>query len=82
MKLKLTKGFKQRLNAQVDRIAKDKPIAARRFKNDLLDKIKEIPDMPFKHRKSIFFDREDVRNLVFKGYVTVYLVYQDNLFKR
>lgn len=33
--------------------------------------------MPFKHRKSIFFDRDDIRDLVFKGYVTVYKVNMD-----
>ncbi len=33
--------------------------------------------MPFKHRKSIYFDREDVRDLVFKGYIAVYRVNQD-----
>ena len=77
MKLKFTKGFREKLNAQVDYIAKDKPTAARRFKNDLIARIKEIADMPFKHRKSIFFDREDVRDLVFKGYIAVYRVNQD-----
>jgi plasmid stabilization system protein ParE len=77
MKLKFTKGFRDKLNAQVDYIAKDKPTAARKFKNDLISKIKEIPDMPFKNRRSIFFDRDDIRDLVFKGYVTVYRVNQE-----
>jgi plasmid stabilization system protein ParE len=77
MKLKFTKGFREKLNAQVDYIARDKPAAARRFKNDLIAKIKEVPDMPLKHRKSIFFDREDVRDLVFKGYITAYRVKLD-----
>jgi plasmid stabilization system protein ParE len=76
MKLKFTKGFRDKLNDQVEYIAKDKPTAARRFKNDLISKIKKIPDMPYKYRKSIFFDREDIRDLVFKGYVTVYKVDQ------
>jgi len=30
--------------------------------------------MPYKHRKSIFFNREDIRDLIFKGYVIVYKV--------
>ncbi len=29
------------------------------------------------HRKSVFFNREDVRDLVFKGYITVYRVKLD-----
>ncbi|WP_017732860.1 hypothetical protein [Nafulsella turpanensis] len=40
MKLKFTKGFREKLNAQVDYIAKEKPTAARRFKNDLIARIK------------------------------------------
>lgn len=45
MKLKFTKGFREKLNTQVEYIAKDKPAAARRFKNDLMAKIKEMPHM-------------------------------------
>lgn len=30
--------------------------------------------MPYANRKSIFFDREDIRDLVFKGYVIVYKI--------
>lgn len=74
MKLKITKSFRDKLGAQVDFIAKDKPIAARRFKNDIIKKIKEIPKMPLKNRKSIFFDKDDIRDLVFKGYIVIYIV--------
>lgn len=78
MKLKITRGFRDRLNTQVDFIAKDKPSAARKFKNDVINKIKDITDMPFKNRKSIFFDRDDVRDLVFKGYIIIYKVDQES----
>jgi len=30
--------------------------------------------MPYRNRKSIFFDRNDIRELVFKGYLIVYKV--------
>ncbi len=30
--------------------------------------------MPYANRKSIFFEREDIRDLVFKGYVIVYKI--------
>lgn len=77
MKLKITREFRDKLNAQVDFIAKDKPSAARKFKNDIIKKIKDIPDMPYKNKKSIFFDRDDVRDLVFKGYIIIYKVDQE-----
>ena len=74
MRLRILESFTDKLNDQVDYIAKDKPSAARKFKNDLLKRIREIPDMPFANRKSIFFDREEIRDLIFKGYIVVYLV--------
>ncbi len=74
MNLKISKSFRDRLAAQVEYIARDKPSAARKFKSEVLERIKEIPEMPYKHRKSIFFNREDIRDLIFKGYVIVYKV--------
>lgn len=71
MKLRILKSFRDKLNEQVDYIAKDKPGAARKFKSEVLKRIKDIPSMPFACRKSIFFDREDIRDLVFKGYIIV-----------
>jgi plasmid stabilization system protein ParE len=74
MKLRILKSFRDKLNEQVEYIAKDKPGAARKFKTDVLNRIKEIPSMPFAFRRSIFIDREDIRDLVFKGYIIVYKV--------
>lgn len=74
MKLEILSSFGDRLNDQVDYISKDKPGAARKFKSDILNRIKDIPDMPYANRKSRFFDNENIRDLVFKGYVIVYLI--------
>ena len=74
MKLRILKSFRDKLNEQVEYIAKDKPGAARKFKTDVLNRIKEIPSMPFACRRSIFIDREDIRDLVYKGYIIVYKV--------
>ena len=30
--------------------------------------------MPYMHRKSIFFDHDDIRELIYKGYIIVYKV--------
>ena len=74
MKIKITKSFSNKLNKQVDYIAKDKPAAARKFKNDVLREIKGIPNMPYRHRKSIFFENNDIREFIFKGYIIVYRI--------
>ena len=74
MKVKITKVFRNKLNSQVEFIAQDKPGAARKFKNDLITRIKEIAAMPYRNRKSVFFDQEEIRDLVYKGYLIVYKV--------
>lgn len=74
MRLKILTSFKLKLNDQVEFIAKDKPSAARKFKSELIDRIKAVTQIPFKNRKSIFFDREDIREIVYKGYIIVYKI--------
>ncbi len=78
MKLRILASFGDKLNDQVEYIAKDKPVAARKFKSEVIKRIKGIPKMPYANRKSIFFDREDIRDLVFKGYVIVYKINIEN----
>ena len=34
--------------------------------------------MPYGNRKSIFFDRDNIRDLVYKGYVIVYKIDDKN----
>lgn len=74
MKIKITKQFRDKLNKQVNYIAKDKPISARKFKNKILLRIKGVSNMPYKNRKSIFFDNREIREFIFKGYIVVYKV--------
>ena len=78
MKVELQDSFVQKLNRQVAYIAADKPSAARKFKNDLLDKIKDLCHSPFKYKKSIYFDSESIRDLTFKGYTVVYKIDETN----
>jgi plasmid stabilization system protein ParE len=74
MKIKITRSFQVKLQEQIEYIAKDKPSAAHKFKNDIIDLICKISSMPYKNRKSIFFNREDIRDLTFKGYIIVYKI--------
>lgn len=67
MKIKVLKSFRDKLNHQVEFIAKDKPGAARKFKTEILRRLKEIPKMPLKNGKSIFFEKDEIRDLIFKG---------------
>jgi len=74
MKISFTEDFLFALNEQVNYIAKDKPKAAKKFKNDLIKKLKKDIKNPFLFKKSIHFNDENIRDYVFKGYVSVYEV--------
>jgi plasmid stabilization system protein ParE len=53
MKIVFKDSFLIRLENQIDYISKDSPKLARKFKNDLLSRIKEIADNLYRYRKSI-----------------------------
>jgi len=74
MRILFKDTFVYRLEKQLDYIALDSPAAARRFKNDLLKLIKTIPSNPYKNRKSIWFDDQNIRDLIFKGYTIVFRI--------
>jgi plasmid stabilization system protein ParE len=74
MRIRLQDDFLVVLNNQVDYISRDKPVAARKFKNDLLKNIKKDLKQPFHFKKSKYFDDENIRDYIFKGYVAVYEV--------
>lgn len=77
MEIKILSSFADKLAKQVEYIAKNKPQAARKFKKDVLLKIRTVSSMPYKYKKSIYFDSEDIRDMVFKGYCLVYRIKQN-----
>lgn len=74
MKISFSDGFVAALLDQVDYIAKDKPSAARKFKNDLLKNLSKDLTKPFNFRKSIYFEDELIRDYIFKGYTIVFKI--------
>lgn len=77
MQIELTPEFMAALIDQLDRIAEDKPKAAREFRQALIAQCKSLSDMPYRCRKSIYYNDDNVRDLVFKGYVIVYVIQDD-----
>jgi plasmid stabilization system protein ParE len=63
-----------RLENQLEFIARNNPANSRKFKNELFSLIKAIPLNPRKHRKSIWYDDENIRDLIFKGYTVVFRI--------
>ena len=55
-------------------IAQDSVMHAIEFQLELDNKIDNLDNMPFKFRKSIFFDNENIRDYVYMGYVIPYKI--------
>ena len=58
----------------LENIAEDSISQAIIFNNELEDKIYNLSDMPFKFRQSLFHNSENIRDLIYKGYVIPYLI--------
>ena len=52
----------------------DSSTSANRFISEIRKQIKTITFMPYKYRKSLFYDDDNVRDMIFKGYTIVYYI--------
>lgn len=71
--------YKQRLRFITLYIKKDNQSAAVRFTKDLKKQIKNIPNMPYKYRKSNYHDDKSVRDMIYKGYTIIYKIYDEHI---
>jgi plasmid stabilization system protein ParE len=79
MKLVFKSTFIARLENQIEYISLDSPKRARKFKSELFSRIKEIPSNPYLYRKSVYFEDESVRDLIYKGYTVVFRINSDRI---
>jgi Plasmid stabilization system protein len=79
MKIVFKDSFVNRLADQIDFIAKDSPSRARKFKSELLERIKDIPSNPIMFRKSIYFNDDNIRDLIYKGYTVIFRISGDTI---
>lgn len=79
MKIRILDSFLKKLNRQVAYIANDKPVAARNFKKSLLGHLTTLKDFPYKHRKSIYFEDEEIRDLIFERYTIVFQINKEEI---
>jgi plasmid stabilization system protein ParE len=67
--------FRKNFGIIWDFIAKDGVNKANNFKSTLRHSIeKNIPVFPYKCRRSYYYDSEDIRDYIFKGYTLPYLI--------
>jgi len=74
MQIELDDKFKRNFQTILEYIAKDKITASKNFKKELFKQIKNIPNFPYKYRKSFYFEDKNIRDIIFQGYTIVYEV--------
>jgi len=78
MKIIKDKVFDSSLEKVVLFIAKDSRRNAIKFKSKLQKKLNTIKYFPYKYRKSYYYDNDNVRDFIFKGYTIPYLIDEEN----
>jgi len=71
--------YKRKLENISDYIAQDKKSAARKFLKDLKKQVNNLTHFPYKYRKSYYFNDENIRDMVFKGYTIIYKIENDKI---
>lgn len=79
MRIIQSERFTQELNTISDFIAEDSLARAQEFQEQLKAKIEAMSDSPLMYRKSNSFNDDNIRDLIFKGYVIPYLINNDEI---
>lgn len=74
MKIIKSNKFNFKLKNTIQYIANDSVKNAKDFFSELDLKIKELINFPFKFRSSKYYNDENVRDLIFKGYTIPYYI--------
>jgi plasmid stabilization system protein ParE len=74
MQIKRHRKYVSNLFSILEYIAKDKVLASQKFKGDIDEKIENLINFPYKNRPSRYFENENIRDMIFKGYTIVYEV--------
>lgn len=74
MNIVRSQAYTKALQETIRVISRDSKNRALNFKSELDTHIDNLDNMPFKFRKSIYFNDENMRDLIFKGYTVVYKI--------
>ncbi len=72
MLINKSEKFKKNFKYIFEYIAKDKINAASSFRKELNISLNKLDNFPYKSRKSIYFNNENIRDMIFKGYTVIY----------
>lgn len=79
MVINYSRKFLDELDEILEFISQDKPNASKNFNLELKAKINDIKDHPKIYRKSLSFDDENYRDLIYKGYTVPYFVGENKI---
>ncbi len=79
MTVKLQNSFIAKLRFVVERIADDKKSAAHVFRREILRECYSLSDFPYGCRRSIHYNDDNIRDLIFKGYTIIYKIVDDEI---
>jgi plasmid stabilization system protein ParE len=79
MKIVRSRKFLNKFKNILAYIAKDKISASKKFREELNERLNELDHFPYKYRKSFYFNDENIRDLIFKGYTIIYKIEKDKI---
>ncbi|OCR88042.1 type II toxin-antitoxin system RelE/ParE family toxin [Campylobacter fetus] len=79
MIIEFTENFLDSLNAILDFISKGSIDNAFKFRDELLQNIEDIKLFPYRFRKNLLLNNPDIRDLIFKKYIIVFMIKQDKI---
>ncbi|QKF60351.1 type II toxin-antitoxin system RelE/ParE family toxin [Campylobacter curvus] len=79
MVIRYADEFWQNLNEILDFISANSESNAQNFLNELKSKIMAITDMPYRFRKNLIANDDNIRDLIFKGYVIPFEVDKETI---
>jgi len=79
MKIIKSQDYLNSLKTTLTFISQDKKSAAINFNLELNKKVKELKSFPRKYAKSKYFDQEDIRDLMYKGYSVPYIIKEESI---
>ena len=79
MRISYSKNSQKELREIKNYISKSNPENAKRFIKKLKNNIENIPNFPYKCRKSIYFDDENIRDMIIDGYTIIYEIKNDKI---
>ncbi|MDP2077988.1 MAG: type II toxin-antitoxin system RelE/ParE family toxin [Sulfuricurvum sp.] len=76
---RLLPSFIAKLQLVLEKIAKDKKSAAHTFRREILRECYSLSDFPYRCRRSIHYNNDNIRDLIFKGWTVIYKITDEEI---